>query len=87
MLVAEDRSSINMIGSSIRPPNPHNRPRYTSTPRATTPQPRVHRIQQPVLQPKEEIIDDYELIPNYDFSHNNNENAKVSDLTSLLRSL
>eukprot|EP00971_Amphidinium_carterae_P089499 1771462-Amphidinium_carterae.1 len=65
---------------------------------ATTPQPRAHRVQQPVLQPsiEDETQDDYELITdpyldnhgqeaasNDDFLHNNDENAKVSDLTRL----
>eukprot|EP00971_Amphidinium_carterae_P332985 6467441-Amphidinium_carterae.1 len=45
------------------------------------------KVQQPVLQPKEEIIDDNELIPDYNFVHNNNENAFVSDLTTLWRSV
>eukprot|EP00971_Amphidinium_carterae_P073921 1461641-Amphidinium_carterae.3 len=61
--------------------------RYTSTRRAMAPQPRVHKVQQPVLQPKEKIIDDNELIPDYNFVHNNNENAFVSDLTTLWRSV
>eukprot|EP00971_Amphidinium_carterae_P212121 4209301-Amphidinium_carterae.1 len=41
-MLAASRGSVYMIGSTVRPPNPHLRPRYTSTPRATTPQPRIY---------------------------------------------
>eukprot|EP00971_Amphidinium_carterae_P335737 6471738-Amphidinium_carterae.2 len=56
------RGSINMIGFSIRLPNPQSPPRYTSTPRATTLKPRikVHQLQQPIKV--EEVMDGYELI-------------------------
>eukprot|EP00971_Amphidinium_carterae_P213208 4231507-Amphidinium_carterae.1 len=81
-----------MIGFTMRPPNPQLRPRYTSTPRATTPQPRVPRVQ-PLVPPRQNIEDQLitdpylynhgQEVANYDDLHNN-DNAKYSDLTRLL---